>query len=125
MPKRRCTAKRGMHEVDRDLLDRKTGPGGDELNCDLRSNPRSALARGLHAEFLKHLNGEGKIRAQKDSPGNRTFFCLHLSRADGVQKNVCINEARHGNKVPRALPDEKPGSVQPWHKTPPGDAPIF
>jgi hypothetical protein len=60
----------------------------------------------LRVEFLEHLNGEGKIRAQEDLSRDGTFFCLHLSRTDGVQKNVCINEACHGDKAPLVLPDE-------------------
>ena len=113
------------HEVERHLLDGKAGPGGNKSNRDLRGYPRSAWARGLHVEFLEHLNGEGKICARKDLSRDYTFFCLHTGRADGVQKNVCINEACHVDKVPLALPDEKHRIVQSWRKTPLGDVPIF
>ena len=92
----------GKHEVDRHQLDRKTSPGGNESNCNLRSYPRSAGSGGLHVEFLKYLNGEGEIGSQKDSPGHRTFFRLLPCRADGIQEDVRINEGCHGDKVLRA-----------------------
>ncbi len=107
----RC--KCGKHQVDRHWLDGKTGPGGNEPNCDVWSYAGYVRSRGLHVEFLKHLHGEGKIGSQKNLTGDRALFRFLLRRADGVQENIRINEGCHGDRVHRALPDEKLRSVQP------------
>lgn len=102
---------RGKHEVERHLLDGKTGPGGNESNGDLRGYLRATLSRGLDVEFLKDLNGESKVGSQKDLPGNRALFGLCLRRADGVQENIRINEGCHDDRALRVLPDQKLGSI--------------
>ena len=63
----------GKHEIERHLLDGKTGPRGNQLNGDLRVDPRSTRARGLDVKFLKDLNGKSKIGSQKYLPGDRPF----------------------------------------------------
>jgi hypothetical protein len=78
------SCKCGKHEVERHLLDRETGPGGNQSNGDLGVDSRSTLPRGLDVKFLKDLNREGKIVSQKDLPGDRPLFGLLLRRANSI-----------------------------------------
>jgi hypothetical protein len=126
MPKRRCTVNAANMRSTvinwtgnrvQELVNRTATSGATPVN--------STRLPGLHVELLKHLNVEGKIGSQKDSPGNLTLFRLRIHRADGIQEHICINEGPHDDKVLRALPDGKLGSVRSERKLPLEDVPIF
>ena len=113
----------GKHEIERHLLDGKTGPRGNQLNGDLRVDPRSTRARGLDVKFLKDLNGKSKIGSQKYLPGDRPLFDLLLCGANSVQQDICINEGCHDDEVLHVLSDGKLRSIRFLSMTAPVDVP--
>jgi hypothetical protein len=43
----------------------------------------------------RDLDGECKISSQKDLADDCTLFRVRFRRADGIEKDICINEGRH------------------------------